>query len=74
MTRFCTDLLPSACNSDAVLHGDLGCGVSTWASVLSEAKVIIGAQVNHIQHYPTCVPGRETEEDNQTEEQSMRAR
>lgn len=68
MARVCTNFLPGARNSDTVLDGDLGCRVSTQPGVLSKAEVIIRAQVNHILHYPTRVPGREREEDNQTEE------
>lgn len=66
--RVRTNFLPGACNSDAVLGGDLGRRVGTRPGVLREAEVIIRAQVNHILHYPTRVPGREKEEDDQTEE------
>ena len=58
-----TDLLPGARHADAVLHGDFGCRVSTWSRVLSEAQIIIGAQVNHIVHHPTRVAAGEEEEE-----------
>lgn len=53
-----TNFLPGAGDSDAVCPDDLGCRVSTRSSILSEAQVIIGAQVNHILHCATCVPER----------------
>lgn len=68
MARVCTNFLPGARNSNTVLDGDVCCSVSTQPGVLSKAEVIIRAQVNHILHYPICVPGREREEDNKTEE------
>lgn len=63
-----TNFLPGARNPDAVLEGDLGRRVGTRPGVLREAEVIIRAQVNHVLRYPTRVPGREREEDNQPEE------
>ncbi len=66
LVHVCTNLLPGACDSDTILDGDLSCSVSTRSGVFSEAEVIIRAQVNHILHYPTCVPERER--DHQTEE------
>lgn len=64
---FRTNLLPGACDADAVLHGDLGCRVGTRARVLSEAEVIVRAQVNHVLHHPTCESGSEGD-DNQAQE------
>lgn len=52
----CTDFLPGARHPDAVFDGDLGHRVSAWADVLSEAEVIVGAQVNHLPRHLTRVP------------------
>lgn len=64
LTGSCTDFLPGARHANAVFDGDLGHRLGTRPGVLSEAEVIIGAQVDHATHHLTRVPveGGETEE------------
>lgn len=45
-----THLLPGAAHSHAVRHGHMGGGGGAGARVLSEAQVVIGAQVDHVLH------------------------
>lgn len=52
----CTDFLPGARHANAVFSGDPCHRVSAWSGVLSEAEVIIGAQVNHVARHLTRVP------------------
>lgn len=55
----CTDLLPGAGHADAILHGDLGGRVGAGPGVLSEAQVVVRAQVDDVRQHPARVPGRQ---------------
>lgn len=64
----CTNFLPGARHADTVFRRNLGHRVDAGSAVLSKAKVIIGAQVNHASYHLTCVPaGRGGERDGSRE-------